>query len=359
MKNKNFSNILSKYNYLIVIALMLLLLVSIVLAVSIGSVKLPATDVYSIILNKLFGTSLKGKSIPQASIDIVWQIRLPRVFLGVITGLGLSLGGTVMQATVQNPLADPYLLGISSGATLGATFSILIGASTLFTGVLQNTGVTFWAFIGALLASIVVFKLSNLGGRATSVKLVLSGMVVNLICSALSSFMIYLTNDNSALHSLSYWSMGSLTGAKWTNLLIPTIIVVFFIIIFIIQSRVMDVMLLGDETAITLGIDLNKYRKFYLISVSILSGVLVSCCGMIGFVGLVIPHITRSLVGSDHKKLLPTTVLLGAIFLVWADVLSRIILKNMEMPIGIITSLLGAPFFIYIMITRAYGFGER
>ncbi|BDR63855.1 FecCD family ABC transporter permease [Clostridium tetani] len=342
-------------NSIVVIGLIILLIISIICAVGIGSVKIPVADVYRIILYKIFGIKGLESAIQGQFVDIIWQIRLPRVLLGVVVGMGLALGGVVMQATVQNPLADPYILGISSGAILGATFFILVG-SNILTGTFQSVGIAFWAFIGALMSSIMVFKLSSIGGRITSTKLVLSGMVVSIICSAFSSLMVYLTNDNNAVRSISEWAMGSLTGGKWSNLWFPTIITFILIAFFLCQYRIMNTMLLGDEAAITLGIDLSKYRKLYMIMVSILTGVLVSSCGIIGFIGLVIPHITRSLVGSNHKNNLPIATLIGGIFLVWADVLARIILKNMEMPIGIITSVIGAPFFIYIMLKRAYSF---
>ncbi len=343
-------------NVMIIIGLSILLVVSIVFAVAIGSVKIPAMDVYKVILNKVF--NMGGDTFNGPFVDIIWQIRLPRVLLGVVAGIGLALGGVVMQATVQNPLADPYIFGIYSGATFGATFFILLGQNILI-GPFKNLGLAFWGFIGALIASIMVFRLSSVGGRMTPIKLVLSGMVVHLICSAFSSLMIYLTNDNNAIRSIAEWTMGSLTGAKWNNLLLPTVIVIFLAIFFICQSRIMNIMLLGDEAATTLGIDLNKYRKLYMIIVAVLTGTLVSSCGIIGFIGLVIPHITRSLIGSNHKENLPVAMLIGGIFLVWADVISRIILKNMEMPIGIITSAIGAPFFMYIIIKRTYSFGEE
>ncbi|SQC01146.1 FecCD family ABC transporter permease [Clostridium tetanomorphum] len=345
-------------NLMIVTGLFIVLVISIIFAVAIGSVKIPAADVYKVIMYKLFNIKGLESTVQVSFIDIIWQIRLPRVLLGVIAGMGLALGGVVMQATVQNPLADPYILGISSGAVFGATFFILIGPNVL-TGTFLNIGVAFWAFIGALLSSIIVFKLSSIGGRITPVKLVLSGMVVSLICSSFSCLMVYLTNNNDAVRSISEWTMGSLTGGKWSNLWLPTLVVLILATFFLCQCRVMNTMLLGDEAAVTLGIDLNKYRKLYMIIVAILTGVLVANCGIIGFIGLVIPHITRGLVGSNHKNNLPIAMLIGSIFLVWADVLARIILKNMEMPIGIITSSLGAPFFIYIIIKRAYSFGER
>lgn len=358
MSERWFKVNLFKKNFLILIGLVFLLLVTIILAVSIGSVKIPAGDVYTIITHKILGIQGLESSIDSSFIDIVWQIRLPRVLLGVIVGMGLALCGVVMQGTVQNPLADPYILGISSGGTLGATFAMLM-ASSVTTISSNYFSVSFSAFLGALIAAIMVFRLSSIGGRITPVKLILSGIVVNLICTAFSSLMIYMTNDNGEVRIATEWTMGSLTGAKWENLLVPVIVVALGTLFFITQFRVMNTMLLGDEAAITLGIDLHKYRKIYLVVVSIITGVLVASCGIIGFIGLVIPHITRSLVGTDHKINLPVSMLIGAIFLTWADVLARIILKNMEMPIGIITAIIGAPFFMYIMIKRTYTFGER
>ncbi|MEG0238154.1 MAG: iron ABC transporter permease [Clostridium sp.] len=349
---------LFRKNFVIVIGLIILLLVSIILAVSIGAVKIPAYDVYTIITHKALGISGIENNIDPSFIDIVWQIRFPRVLLASIVGMGLALGGVIMQGTVQNPLADPYILGISSGGTLGATFAMLMAPSIV--SISSNYfSVSFCAFLGALIASMMVFRLSSIGGRITPVKLILSGIVVNLICSAFSSLLIYMTNDNGQARIAADWTMGSLVSGTWETLLVPFITVTIATLFFVTQFRVLNAMLLGDESAITLGIDLHKYRKIYLIIVSILTGVLVASCGIIGFIGLVIPHITRSLVGTDHKINLPVSMLIGSIFLIWADVLARIILKNMEMPIGIITAIIGAPFFMYIMIKRTYTFGER
>ena len=349
---------LFKKNFVILIGLVCLLLISIILAVSIGSVNIPKGDVYTIITHKILGINGLENTIDPSFIDIVWQIRFPRVLLGVIVGSGLALCGVVMQGTVQNPLADPYILGISSGGTLGATFAMLM-VSSITTISSSYFSISFCAFLGALIAAIMVFRLSSIGGRITPVKLILSGIVVNLICTAFSSLMIYMTNDNGETRIVMDWTMGSLTSGKWDNILVPFIVVLLGTVFFQTQFRVMNTMLLGDEAAVTLGIDLHKYRKIYLVVISILTGVIVANCGIIGFIGLVIPHITRSLVGTDHKINLPVSMLIGAIFLVWADVLARIILKNMEMPIGIITAIIGAPFFMYIMIKRTYTFGER
>jgi len=184
-------------------------------------------------------------------------------------------------------------------------------------------------------------------------------MVVNALFSAISNFIISLAGDSEGTMSIKFWTMGSLTRAKWDNIWLPIVAVVLCSIFFITQYRVLNTMLAGDEAAITLGINLTLYRRVYMVVVSLLTGILVATCGIVGFVGLIIPHIVRSLVGSDHRRLIPTCLLAGAIFLMWADAIARILIKNAELPIGIITALVGAPFFVFILVRRGYGFGSN
>ena len=339
--------------------LIILLILSVGLSVSLGQVQIPLKDSYSILLNKLFGIKTAAfENISQDSyVDIIWLIRFPRVLTALLVGASLTMCGTIMQASVQNPLADPYILGISSGASLGATFSILIGfGATSFIG---QSSVAFGAFVGAFGAALLVLALANIGGRVTSSKLILSGMVVNALFTAFSNFIVYFANDAEGIKTVTFWVMGSLASAKWDRLPLLSIVVITAITFFITQSRILNTMLIGDETAVTLGINLGIYRKAYLLFSSLLTGIVVASCGMIGFVGLIIPHIVRSLVGANHKKLMPVSILLGALFLILADLLSRIILPTSEIPIGIITSMIGAPLFMYMLIKKGYGFGGR
>jgi iron complex transport system permease protein len=262
-----------------------------------------------------------------------------------------------MQATVQNPLADPYILGISSGASLGATFAILVGFGAV--GMFAQYSLAFGAFIGAFGASLLVLTLAGLGGKMTSVKLVLSGMVINALCLAFSNFIVYFANNAEGIRTVTFWTMGSLATATWSKLPLISIIVLLAILFFLIQTRILNTMLVGDEAAVTLGINLSSFRKFYLLATALITGVIVASCGMIGFVGLIIPHIVRGMVGSDHRRLLPITVLIGAIFLVWTDVLARIIVPSVELPIGIITAMIGAPLFMYMLVKKGYSFGGK
>jgi iron complex transport system permease protein len=332
----------------IAVLLILLFISSIILGISFGAVDIPPYDVYRVFLYKVFGIKIGNldEILNSTLFDIIWGVRMPRVLLGAFAGMALAMVGVIMQATIQNPLGDPYILGLSSGASLGATFSILIG----FSGVLSSFGAPLGAFLGALIASIFVYFLAKIGGRITPFKMILAGMVISSICSSLTSLIIFLSKDNEGIRTVNFWMMGSLAGAEWSNIVLPIAISVIPLIYFFTQYRNLNLMVLGDETSITLGLNIEKHRKIYMILSSLITGVIVSVCGTIGFVGIMIPHIVRLIFGTDHKTLLPFSALVGAIFLIWADVIARCAITNMELPIGIITSVIGAPFLLWLMV---------
>ena len=224
--------------------------------------------------------------------------------------MGLSVCGVVMQAIVKNPLADPYILGVSSGASLGATVAIMLGVGAF----LGAGSIGICAFAGAFGISLLVLLLSNIGGRSNSIKLLLAGMALSSVCSAFSSFVVYFANDKEGMQTLTYWLMGSLAGAKWQNLFFLFPIVLVSVLFFWTQYRSLNLMLLGDEVSITLGTDLHRRRQGYLLLTSLVIGFVVYASGMIGFVGLVIPHLVRMLFGTDHKKLIPLSTLPSAVF---------------------------------------------
>ena len=338
----------------IAVLLILLFISSIILGISFGAVDIPPYDVYRVFLYKVFGVKIGNldEILNSTLFDIIWGVRMPRVLLGAFAGMALAMVGVIMQATIQNPLGDPYILGLSSGASLGATFSILIG----FSGVLSSFGAPLGAFLGALMASVFVYFLAKIGGRITPFKMILAGMVISSICSSLTSLIIFLSKDNEGIRTVNFWMMGSLAGAEWSNIVLPILISVIPLIYFFTQYRNLNLMVLGDETSITLGLNIEKHRKIYMILSSLITGVIVSVCGTIGFVGIMIPHIVRLIFGTDHKTLLPFSALVGAIFLIWADVVARCAITNMELPIGIITSVIGAPFLLWLMVK---GTGEK
>ena len=289
--------------------------------------------------------------------DIVMSIRAPRVVMAAIIGASLALCGVVMQATVQNPLADPYILGMSSGASLGATVSIAIGLSGFLGSLLGNYGIAAMAFIGAFGSALFVLALSSAGGRTTSVKLVLSGTVIASLIGAISNLIVVFFADKEEMQEITFWLMGSFGGATWVKITIPLMAFIICALYFVTQIRHLNTMLTGDDVATTLGIDLSKKRRAYVIFTSLLTGTAVCFCGMIGFVGLIVPHIVRGLTGNNHWKLLPVSCLVGSIFLVASDILCRNLVDGSELPIGIITAFCGAPVFAYILIKRTYSFG--
>ena len=341
--------------YLVVcLALLVLLGFSILAAVSFGTMSIPMGDVYRVIVYELFGWGDPAVWGSGGVHDVVWLIRLPRLVLAVGVGMGLSVCGVVMQALVKNPRADPDVLGVPSGAYLGAVLAMLLGVGT---SVFGGSAMGVLGCAGAFLVSLGVMALANLGGRANAVKLLLAGSALSAVCSGFSNLFIYILNDDHAASAVVQWSMGSLAGADWESngVILPVVLV--GTLFFWSQYRNLNLMLLGDESAVTLGTDLHRWRLVYLLVSALLVGFVVYKAGLIGFVGLVIPHVVRMVFGTDHKKLLPLSALLGAIFLIWADVLCRIVLPGNELPIGVLTSLVGAPVFVYLMARRKYGFG--
>ncbi|MDR0723242.1 MAG: iron ABC transporter permease [Treponema sp.] len=334
------------------LVLALLLVLSILTAVTIGTVHIPIKDVYQVIVYELFRFDTFGELAEGPVHDIVWLIRLPRIMLAAAVGGGLSVCGIVMQAIVKNPLADPYIIGISSGASLGATLAILLGiGASLGSG---YVGVV--AAAGAFLVSLLVMTVANMGSRASSIKLLLVGIAIGSVCSAFSGFITFITDDRQGIQRIAYWLMGSVAAANWTSNRIIYVVVISGVLFFITQYRTLNLMLLGDEVSITLGTDLHWYRHLYLLVSAVLIGFIVYASGMIGFLGLIIPHLARMFFGPDHKKIIPLALLGGGILLIWADVLSRVVIPNAELPIGILLSMIGAPCFIYLVFRKTYGF---
>lgn len=338
---------------IVIIALIAGLVFSILASITFGNADISVQKVYQVILYEIFHVERFSAYADGAVHDVVWLIRFPRVLMAAAIGMGLSVCGVVMQAVVKNSLADPYVLGVSSGAYLGAAAAIILGIGSVF----GDNAMGIMAFLGAVAASFAVLFVSGIGGRSNAGKLILAGMAISSLCSAFANFLIYISQDRDATTQISYWSMGSLASADWDNVPVILLVMIVAFLIFWTQYRKLNLMLLGDDTAITLGTDLHKARIAYMLLSAFMVGFAVCAAGMIGFVGLIIPHAMRMCLGTDHKRLLPVSALAGAIFLIWADVACRVILDHAELPIGILVSLIGAPCFIYLMIRKSYGFG--
>ncbi len=319
---------------------------AIYLAIWVGPYPIAAGDVMQILGHHVLGFP-QGTSWSKTFDAIIWQVRVPRVLLASSLGAGLALSGIVIQSMIRNILAEPYLLGISSGASTGAALAILLG---LGTGILGHYALQAMAFAGAMLACLLVFSLAYTGGRFTSLRLLLAGVAVGYALNSLTSFIIFAAGDAEGARSVMFWLLGSLSLASWDIPLFSCLAAVLCAaLLFTLLSKQLDILALGDETALTMGISAGKLRIIFLILVSLCIGIFVSAAGSIGFVGLMIPHLARWCVGESHRRAIPVAALLGAILLVIADLFSRTILAPQEIPIGVLTALLGAPFLVILI----------
>ena len=346
---------MNKKFILLSLSLFLILIISMTLAVMVGSVSITPLYVWQVILSKIpIVQNFIEQDWSRSQEIIIWQIRVPRVLLAAIVGAGLAIAGAAIQALVRNSIAEPYILGISSGATVGATAVIILGAFS-FLGIFA---LSVSAFLGSLLAILLVFFLARVGGKISVFRLLLAGMAVSFILSAISNFILMMAKQEGRIKAVMYWMLGSLAGAKWSNIIIPTTIFIVVFALLWLHYRHLNLLLLGEEAAVTLGVNIQQFRLQLILLVSLLTGVLVAVSGSIGFVGLIIPHIVRIIVGSNYKYVIPISALLGGIFLVWADAIARILIAPEEMPIGIITAFCGGPFFIWLLRRNNYSFGE-
>ncbi len=316
---------------------------SITIAVSVGAANIAPTDVWQIAGAKL--GLLPPGDWTLAQEQIVWLIRFPRVLLAACIGAGLAVVGVTMQALVRNTLADPYLLGISSGASVGAVGAIALGLFA-FAGIYA---VSLGAFAGSLLALLVVFLFARRYGQLAPQRLILAGLAVSYVFTGITSF-VTLTSDNRQLAGqILAWTLGSVARAKWFDLTLPTLLLLCGTGYLLTQARALNALVAGDETAMTLGLDLRRFRQTLFLVTALLTGAMVAVSGSIGFVGLMIPHITRLLVGADHRRVLPLSLAVGSIFLIWVDIVARTIVAPTELPVGVVTALLGGPFFLWLM----------
>ncbi|MCC3764634.1 iron ABC transporter permease [Glycomyces sp. TRM65418] len=281
----------------------------------------------------------------------VWRFRLPRTLLAGIAGAGLALAGALMQALVRNPLAEPYLLGVSAGAGLGAVLVITSGAAAVG---LTLSGA---AFAGALGAAVAVSLLARQGGLIAPTRLILAGVALGSLLSAVTSYLT-ITTEAQNVFSILFFLLGSVAAATWSQLAVPAAVLGAVWAFALLRSRSLNALQVGDETATALGVDVNRFRSQLLVACALLTGAVVAVSGGIGFVGLVIPHISRIAVGGDHRRMLPVAVLGGAVFLMAADLAARTAASPTEIPIGIVTAVVGAPFFLWLMRRgRAAGAG--
>lgn len=343
-----------KNSYLfMLIILSCLLIFSIILSISFGTSYIPMKTVYHFLINKLFNSEIFTIDWKKNIESIIWEIRTPRVLLSAISGSGLAICGVLMQCITKNPIADPYILGISSGASSGAVAVIILGGSSI--GFLS---ITSGAFTGALLCGILVFIIgTQYGKNISTVRLILTGLAVSTIFSSITNILVYSAKNSNQVRSAVFWSMGSLGRARWGEISIPFIALMSILLISILLAKSLDILLLGDNTAKMMGMEVGKIKTIIILSSTLLISILVAMTGSIGFIGLIVPHICRYFCGSSHKRLLLCSFLTGGIFLIICDTIARTMFPPRDIPIGIITSIIGGPFFLFMIGKNRYSFG--
>nr|WP_225953500.1 iron ABC transporter permease [Kibdelosporangium phytohabitans] len=337
----------------VLLILAVALVVSIAAGIALGPSVVPIGDVLHYLRAALTGGTITSDEL--SGYTIVWEVRTPRVLLAVLVGAGLSVVGVVIQALVRNALADPFVLGISSGASVGATAVVVFG-------VFASLGVyalSAAAFLGALGASVLVYIAAMSKAGLTPLRLVLTGIALAYGFQAVMSVLVFLAPDGQAARTVLFWLMGSLGGANWGSLPIAAVAVLLAMVVLLRNSRPLDVLAMGDETAASLGVDAVRLRRWLFVLTAAVTGLLVAVSGAVGFVGLVMPHLVRIVVGSGHRRVLAVAPLAGAVFMVWTDLVSRTLVAPEELPLGVITAVIGVPVFITLMRRRGYLFGGR
>lgn len=331
-------------------ALISLILVLICLAffsTTIGVANISFIKVIRIIASKipLINSFVPSEGISNSLYMIILNIRMPRIFLSAIVGASLSIVGAAFQGMFKNPMADPYVLGISSGAALGATIAIVIGIEQ---EILNMGIITILAFVGAVVTTLIVYNIARIGNKVPSVALLLSGISVSFLLSSIISVLMVLNKNH--IDKIIYWTLGSVSAASWNQVIITFIITSIGIIYIWSFSKELNILSTGEETAKSLGINVERTKRNILIVSSLIVSSCVAVSGIIGFVGLVIPHIIRILLNSDYRVVIPFSAVGGAIFMISADTIARGILPPTEIPVGAVTSLIGAPYFIYLLM---------
>lgn len=324
-----------------ILLLLVLSILSLLISVGIGSVNVPLADIIKIFAGEESSTAVANSAL------IIMEIRLPRVITAFIAGAVLAVAGASFQALLRNPLADPFILGVSGGAALGGVIAIVLGFSY------GGFSIQLFAFIGALATIFFVYFISTVDGRIPKYKMLLAGVVVNSFLSALIMLVLSLASEDS-LASALFWLMGDLSSASWDRILTGIPYIIAGLALLYMMSKEMNLLLLGEEQARELGVNTERVKLLIFVAASLITGVVVSACGLIGFVGLIIPHAARLIWGADHRFLLPVSLLMGGAFLTLSDTVARTVIAPVELPVGVITALVGGPVFVYLMKKRLH-----
>ncbi|MBT26453.1 FecCD family ABC transporter permease [Thalassobius sp. S69A] len=326
-----------------------LVLLALLVVAMIGSVSTGASGVSPL---TMLGDYLSGAGISARDHVVLMNIRLPRLAMGLLVGAALAVSGAVMQGLFRNPLADPGIVGVSTGAAFGAVSAIVLGG--MLPAALLSLGqyiVPVAAFLGAWGAVVVLYRIATRGGQTSVVVLLLAGIALSALAAAATGVLVYMADDQQ-LRDLTYWQMGSLAGANWSKLTVGALLILPTLLLVPRLARGLNALTLGEAAAAHMGTDIQRLKRLAILGVAVLAGASVAMAGVIGFVGIIVPHLLRICAGPDHERLLVDAAILGAALLVGADMIARLILAPAELPIGIVTAFLGAPVFLWILLRR-------
>jgi iron complex transport system permease protein len=336
---------------LLSLALIIALGLSVGASITLGSEAVGLGDVYRVLWHRMTHTP----SAPDPVVDrIVWSLRMPRTLLALLVGGGLSIIGVAMQTLVRNPLAEPYILGISSGATAGASLFYLGFVPPLIS---RTFTMPVAAFLGGLLSITVVYLVARKETHVSVARLLLAGVAMSALMSSVTSFVTFSSPEPDKLRAVLFWLLGSLSGTRWEQLPIPMLTTGLGLVFMMGLTRPLDALLVGEEPAHSLGMRVELLKRLLIVLAALVTGTLVAISGAIGFVGLIVPHAVRLMVGVTHRRLVPLSFAAGALFLLWADIAARSVLPGQEIPVGILTALCGVPFFLVLLRTGNYQFG--
>ena len=326
----------NKRTLIIFSSVILIVFVIFLVSISLGSTYIPIDNIFEILFF--------NKSDMKAQKLIIEKIRLPRIILSFLVGTGLAISGVIFQGVIRNPMVDPYIVGISAGAGTGVTVAVITGISWNFLGI---DTLPLMAFLGAIFTVYIVYQLAKVKNKLPVMTFLLAGVAMGFVLNAVQSFLMVLGADN--LHKIVYWLMGSVANGGWNEvkIMLPYYLAGMIPILFYLKD--LNLILLGEESAQYLGVEVERVKKILIISATLVTASVVSVSGNIGFIGLIVPHIARMLIGPDHRKLLPLAAFIGGIFLLISDDIARSLLPPLEIPVGIITALAGGPYFIYLL----------
>lgn len=338
---KQFNN-----NQWILIFLILIAFFSILLSIGFGSVNISIVESLQVVIQKVF--KLQDLFIEELTINIIWNLRLPRVLIGFFVGIALSVSGVVMQSLIHNPMADPFVLGVASGAGFFATLGLIFNVF----GFLGKFSLPVSAFLGALIALMIVMTICQLLRQSSMIVILLIGIVVSMVFDAATKFVVLSAPNALGIHNTEFWMSGSLVNAKWDYFFTPLMLIGMIVLYLIFSYKDLNLLSLGDNQALSLGVNLKRKRWMMILLTSLLTGITISLSGIVGFVGMICPHLARKFVGGNLLIVIPVAALMGGIAVIWADVLARTIIAPVELPLGLLTALMGGPIFLFLFVFK-------